>query len=102
MSVKELFKKVTNKFNKKAAENVSAIYLFQIDDQDYRIQIKDQACELLDSPEKPNVTLKADQATWESIINGSLSAQMAFMLGKLNVSGDMPLALKLPSLFGLG
>jgi putative sterol carrier protein len=35
-----------------------------------------------------------------AILEGTLNSQMAFMMGKLKVSGDMSLALQLQKLFG--
>jgi putative sterol carrier protein len=34
------------------------------------------------------------------MVNGKLNPQMAFMTGKLRISGDMGLALRMQSLFG--
>ena len=94
---------MTEKFNSKAAEGLNAIYFFQVEGTgDYTLKIADGKFEVLEQAvEKPNVTFKADQKTWESIISGSVPAQMAFMTGKLNVTGDLPLALKLASIFSL-
>jgi len=35
-------------------------------------------------------------------VNGELNPMMAFMQGKIKVKGEMALALKLQSIFGLG
>lgn len=40
-------------------------------------------------------TITVGDADWIEIVTGKLNAQMAFMSGKLKVSGDMSLALKL-------
>lgn len=52
--------------------------------------------------ETPNITLTTDAATWMDIISGRTSGQTAFLLGKLKIQGDMSLAMKLASVFGLG
>jgi len=46
-----------------------------------------------------DVTLIISAENFESLIDGSLNPQMAFMMGKLKVDGDMALALKLGDLF---
>jgi putative sterol carrier protein len=45
-------------------------------------------------------TVNCTDADFLSIVNGKLNAQMAFMMGKLKIQGDMGLALKLAQLLG--
>jgi putative sterol carrier protein len=47
----------------------------------------------------PNITLTMKESDYLDMINGKLNGQMAFMTGKLKITGDMGLALKLQSLF---
>lgn len=104
MTNQNLVQKITQRFNKDAAANLQATYLFDVEGEgQYFLKIENQNFEVLNQfTEQPNVTLKADKETWEAIVTGEMAAQMAFMMGKLSVSGDFPLALKLPSLFALG
>ncbi|MFK7751371.1 MAG: SCP2 sterol-binding domain-containing protein [Sedimentitalea sp.] len=44
-----------------------------------------------------DVTLNADEETFQSIFDGDLNATSAFMTGKLTVDGDMGMAMKLAS-----
>ncbi len=46
-----------------------------------------------------DVTLIISEDNFEGLIDGSLNPQMAFMMGKLKIDGDMGLALKLGDLF---
>lgn len=46
-----------------------------------------------------DVTLILSEENFEGLIDGSLNPQMAFMMGKLKIDGDMGLALKLGELF---
>lgn len=46
-----------------------------------------------------DVTLMISEENFEGLIDGSLNPQMAFMMGKLKIDGDMGLALKLGDLF---
>jgi putative sterol carrier protein len=99
----EFLSQMQKRFNKEEAADLKAVYKFQVDDnQQYFLKIENGSCDLIEEFHEPaNVTLKADQATWKSIIEGSMPAQMAFMMGKLSVTGDFQLALKLPKIFEL-
>ena len=47
----------------------------------------------------PNLTITMKESDYLDIINGKLNRPMALLTGKLQVAGDMVLALKLQSLF---
>jgi len=49
--------------------------------------------------EKPDVTFTVSDKDWLAITEGKLDAMNAFMTGKLKVTGDMMLAMKVPNLF---
>lgn len=46
-----------------------------------------------------DVTLILSIDDFEALVDGSLNPQMAFMMGKLKIEGDMGLALKLADIF---
>ena len=46
-----------------------------------------------------DVTLTLSGENFEGLIDGTLNPQMAFMMGKLKIEGDMGLALKLANIF---
>ncbi|MEW6439793.1 MAG: SCP2 sterol-binding domain-containing protein [bacterium] len=50
--------------------------------------------------ESPKLTITQTIADWRAINAGTLNPQMAFMSGKLKISGDMSLAMKLGSIMG--
>lgn len=49
--------------------------------------------------EQPDATFTTRDTTWIAIAEGRQDAMKAFMTGKLKVSGNMMLALKVPELF---
>lgn len=46
-----------------------------------------------------DVTFVLSAENFEELVDGSLNPQMAFMMGKLKIDGDMGLALKLADIF---
>lgn len=46
-----------------------------------------------------DVTFVLSSDNFEGLLDGSLNPQMAFMMGKLKIDGDMGLALKLADIF---
>ena len=52
--------------------------------------------------ENPSIELIASAADWVAIMTKQMNGQMAFLTGKLKIKGDIALALKLESIFGLG
>ena len=51
--------------------------------------------------EKPDITFTINSKDWLAIAEGKLNAMNAFMTGKLKVTGDMGLAMKVPQIFPL-
>ena len=98
-SLKEMYKS----FKPEIAGNLSATYVFDISGQKggkWTLDIKDGKCELnTGSASSPSVTISISDQDWMAIRNGKLNSQMAFMMGKLRVAGDMGLAMKLQSMF---
>ena len=90
-------------FKSDAAGNLNASYLFDISGPGggkWTLNIKEGKCELEPGLSgSPTVTIAISDQDWLSIHKGKLNSQMAFMMGKLRVAGDMGLAMKLQSIF---
>jgi putative sterol carrier protein len=50
----------------------------------------------------PKLTVTASAADYLAIVNGDTKPMTAFMQGKVRVQGDMPLIMRLQSLFSFG
>lgn len=90
-------------FKSDAAGNLKAIYIFDISGPDggkWTLEIDTGKCDLKQGPcNNASVTISISDQDWLAIHKGKLNSQMAFMMGKLRVSGDMGLAMKLQSIF---
>jgi len=99
----ETLKEMKRSFKPEAAGNLNATYLFDISGQHggkWTLNIKDGKCELNNGGvNTPTVTIAISDQDWLAIHKGKLNSQMAFMMGRLRVGGDMSLAMKLQSMF---
>lgn len=104
-TVQEFFDHIPEKFNADKAAGMSATYQFVITGDaggEWYVAIQDGKAEVHQGvAENPNITLTAKDSDWLQIVNGKMSGQTAFLLGKLKIKGDMGLAMKLQSVFQL-
>ena len=68
---------------------------FVVDDN--VVLIDGNSGEISSDDNEATCTISTDADTMQSIMDGSSSPQAAFMTGKLNVAGDMSIALKVQS-----
>ena len=62
--------------------------------------IKDQTCKVEQGTfPTPKMTLSGDSADYLKIVSGELDGMQAFMQGKLKISGDLSLAMKMMGMF---
>ena len=98
-SVKEYFDTLPTRFVATAAKGVKAVYQFELSGDGggtYHVTIDDGTMTVTEGPsEKPSTTLKMTSADYVDMVNGKLSGTMAFMKGKLKVSGNVMLAQKM-------
>lgn len=99
----ESLKKMYQSFKAEVAGNLNATYVFDISGSDggkWTLDISNGKCELKSGVAgSPSVTISISDQDWLAIQKGKLNSQMAFMMGKLRVAGDMGLAMKLQSMF---
>jgi putative sterol carrier protein len=69
----------------------------------YYVVVKDQTCESVEGLHPaPKMTMTVDSEDYIKISTGELDATMAFMKGKVKVSGDMGVALGMGKYFVFG
>jgi putative sterol carrier protein len=67
---------------------------------DWNITIKDGKCAVAKGvAANPRMTLSADSSDYVKIFTGELDGMQAFMQGKIKLSGDLNLAMKLMTMF---
>lgn len=104
-TVKETFEQMAGKFRADRAAGVNAVIQYDISGDgggSWHAVIKDGACAVNAGPgASPTLTVQMAAQDWVDMITGKQSGQMLFMSGKLKLKGDMGLAMRLGSLFGV-
>jgi putative sterol carrier protein len=101
--VKEFFKQLPSKLDAEAAEDLEAVYQFDLSGSQgglYVVTIREGACQVKEGRhEDPHVILSMAGDDCVKVLNGELSGPAAAMSGRIRISGDMGLALQLRALF---
>ncbi|MBR7889580.1 SCP2 sterol-binding domain-containing protein [Marinomonas sp. A79] len=98
---KTVFDAMLNRFDADEADDMEAIFQFDLDDADsYHLSIADGSCIMGEGEhDDPTVTLSMDLATLKEVMSGELDGMAAFMQGKIRADGDIMLATKLTQIF---
>ena len=103
MTPQEIFDEMPKNLNADAAKGMNSTIQFNLSGDSggqWYVAIKDGKAEVSKgTAASPNVTLAMTAQDYVDMILGKLNGQMAFMSGKLKISGDMGLAMKMQSLF---
>jgi putative sterol carrier protein len=104
-SVQEIFEHIDEGFDSAKAEGVNAVFQFDLTGDNggqYWVKVANQRAEVHEGAhDAPTMTITASADDYIALVNGDLNAMMAFMQGKVKVKGDMGLALKLQTMFGM-
>jgi putative sterol carrier protein len=102
-TVKQLIFNHEKAFRPDMAEGVDAVIQYHLTGEeggDYIISIKDGKCNVEEgNAEEPNVSMTADAHDFADVLLGKANGMQYFMTGKLKLSGDLNLAMKLTSFF---
>jgi len=103
-TIAELMGKIPEAFQPKKAEGVNAIIHFKFtgaEPGEWNATIKDDKCEVAQGipHSKPTITFTADSGDCLKIFTGELDAMQAFMQGKIKMTGDMNLAIRITQIF---
>ena len=104
-SVKEIFTKMPEVFNRNAAAGLDVVIQYNIEGKDggnWYAVIKNQTCTVSEGVhDSPTLSLTMADKDWMAMCKGELDGVSAFMSGKLKAKGDIMLAQHLPKLFPL-
>lgn len=102
-SVRQLIMNHEKAFQPEKAAGVDAVIQYHLTGEeggDWIITIKDGSCKVTEGiADNPKMTLTADGREFGDILLGKMDAMAAFMQGKLQLKGDLNLAMKLTSFF---
>lgn len=103
VSVKQFFDALPMRWQQDAARGVSAVFQFELSGEGggaYNVTVNDNVMSVAEGVHAaPSVTLKMTANDYISLANGRLNGQLAFMTGKMQVAGNMALAMKMQALF---
>jgi putative sterol carrier protein len=102
-SAQEVFDAMPSRFKPDQAGDMRATIQFDLSGEgggQWHVTIADRKLAVnAGQAAAPSLTLTTTASDYLSIINGELKPMAAFMQGKLRVRGDMPLLMKIQSLF---
>ena len=105
-TVDQLIKNHEKAFQPEKAPGLEAVIQYHLTGEeggDWIITIRDDKCTVQEGvADNPKMTLTADAREFGDILLGKMDGMAAFMQGKLKLSGDLNLAMKLTSYFKMG
>jgi putative sterol carrier protein len=103
LSVADLFAKMPSAFQAEKASGMDAVIQFKFTGEqagDWYVTIQDSKCTVATGLHaSPKLTLSAVGTDAVKVFSGEMDGMQAFMQGKLRLTGDMSLAMKLMSIF---
>ena len=103
LTVEKLMTRMPKAFKPESAVGVNTVLQYHLTGKeagDWYVVIKDGQCEVFPGvAQNPRMTLSADSDDYIAIFTGQSNAMKAFMEGKLKLSGDLNMAMKLPNMF---
>jgi putative sterol carrier protein len=104
-SASEAFALIQERFDASKAAGVAGSILLDLAGEgggQWTIKIAEGGCEVVEGGvESPTTTLSMSAEDFVGMVNGTVNAMAAFMQGKIKLQGDMGLAMKFQTIFGM-
>jgi putative sterol carrier protein len=102
-SVKHYIETLPERFVASASKGVHAVFQFELSGDGgstFHVSVDDGTMAVHDgAAASPSTTIKMNSEDYVQMVNGKLSGTMAFMKGKLKVTGNVMLAQKMQNIF---
>lgn len=104
MKIEEVMNQIPQQFNTRNTEGIAGIVQFHFTGSkgsNWVIKMDENSCTVAEGKTKtPDLVIKTSAENGVKLLTGKLDVMRAYMFGKIKVSGDLGLAMKLVSLFG--
>ncbi len=104
LTVKELMERMPGAFLPEKAEGVEGVIQFSLGEEggDWVCTIKDKKCTVeAGQADSPNLTLSAEASNYIDLVTGKLNPMTAIATKRIELKGDLNLAMKYMNLFDL-
>ena len=105
-ALNEIITQMPGRLDPSAAAGLDATIQLDLSGDDggvWHCTIKEGGCSVHEGAhDAPTMTISMDAADYVELASGRLDGMTAFMGGRLRISGDMGLAMKMQSLFRMG
>ena len=103
MTTKEIFEKVERKIHEKSGElsDLRAVYKFELAGPDggtWIVDLREESLGVRETQEEAQCTFKGSDENFINLFTGKLKPERALLTGKIKMSGDIGLAMKLGQL----
>ena len=103
VSVKPIFEAMPFSLNKTAAQEANAVYQFNLSGEgggQFVVTIKSGECTVVEgTAPAPDATISATAADYMNIVTGAYPFGLAYINGRLKVTGDLRLVLRMGAYF---
>ncbi|HQW35192.1 MAG TPA: SCP2 sterol-binding domain-containing protein [Thermoflexales bacterium] len=102
--LKAAIDQMSREFNPAKAKGVNAVVQLNATGEgggQYAVALADEKANFTEgAAENPNVTIEVKADDWVKIMSGEMDPTMAFMMGKLKITGDLGLMMRFQQIFG--